>query len=104
MPPTKFRILYCLCGEKSRAGAQPNSQWAMDICSCRSSLCELFFIIAYLPEKGKGGYECVEVACLPQEELEEYYLDKMDAIYIYEFVPIEEVENLINKHNDKVIH
>ena len=51
-----------------------------------------------------GEYECVEVACLPQEELEEFYLDKMDAIYIYEFVPIEEVENLINKHNDKVIH
>ena len=51
-----------------------------------------------------GEYTHLEIACLPQKELGEYYLDEMDAMYIYKFVPIEEVENLINKHNDKVIH
>ena len=50
-----------------------------------------------------GEYTHLEIACLPQEELEEYYLNKMDAIYIYKFVPIEEVEKLINKHGGKVI-
>lgn len=46
-----------------------------------------------------GEYTKVEVACLPQDELNEYKGENMYYEVVYDFVPIELIEKLIEKHN-----